>query len=443
MLTLIKGGRIIDPGKRDGIADILIRDQKIIAIDEIETGGGQKNLKRSDETPDLTIDASGKIICPGLIDMHVHLREPGQEYKETIETGCMAAAKGGFTTICCMPNTRPVNDNPQITEYIIAQALKAAATRVLPVGSISRGLSGKQLSEFNEMKQAGAVAVSDDGRPVVDSLLMRRALEYAKGFGLLVISHCEDLSLAGSGAMNEGTTATRLGLAGIPNAAESIMVMRDIALCALTRAPLHIAHVSTKESIDAIRKARKSGIPVTAETAPHYFTLTEEAVANYNTYAKMNPPLRTHGDREAVQEGLCDGTIDVIATDHAPHADMDKNVEFDQAANGIVGLETALGLGLRLVAQKVLTLTELIVRMSKRPAEILGIENDLVPGAIADITIIDPDLEYKVDSNTFISKGRNTPFNGMPLKGKVVWTLVGGRVVFEDSSANKNRPVAD
>ncbi|MBU4316944.1 MAG: dihydroorotase [Proteobacteria bacterium] len=428
MLTLIRGGRIVDPGNMDGVGDILIEEDRIIQIGS-NPDPGSAGLSRK---PDRVIDAAGKIVSPGLIDMHVHLREPGQEYKETIETGCRAAASGGFTTICCMPNTHPVNDNAQIVEYIISRAKKVGLVRVLPVGAISMGLAGNQLSEYSEMKNAGAVAVSDDGRPVSDSLLMRRALEYAKGFGLLVISHCEDLSLSANGSMNEGVTSTRMGLAGIPNAAESIMVLRDIALCELTGAPLHIAHVSTKESVEAIRRAKQRGIPVTAETAPHYFTLTEEAVKNYNTHAKMNPPLRTEKDVAAIQEALADGTLDVIATDHAPHAETEKNLEFDQASNGIVGLETSLALGLNLVGQNILTLSALIEKMSINPAKILGIQNHLVPGAYADITLIDPEVIFEVDAAQFKSKGRNTPFNGWQLKGRALLTMVGGRVVFED-----------
>jgi dihydroorotase len=412
----------------DGVADILIEEDRIVQI------GGNPAMDAAgvSRKPDRLIDAKGKIVTPGLIDMHVHLREPGQEYKETIETGCRAAASGGFTTICCMPNTSPVNDNAQIVEYILSQARKAGLVRVLPVGAISMGLAGQQLSEFSEMKNAGAVAVSDDGRPVTDSLLMRRALEYAKGFGLLVISHCEDLCLSANGSMNEGITATRMGLSGIPNLSESIMILRDIALCELTGAPLHIAHVSAKESVEAIRWAKQRGIPVTAETAPHYFTLTEDAVRNYNTHAKMNPPLRTERDVAAIQEALADGTLDVIATDHAPHADTEKNLEFDQAANGIVGLETSLPLGLNLVGQNILSLPALIEKMAKKPAKILGIQADLIPGALADITIIDPEKIFEVDADQFKSKGRNTPFNGWQLKGKAVLTMAGGRVVFED-----------
>ena len=430
MLTLIKGGRVVDPGSLDDIKDIYIEGDKIVHISA--PGEAGDSGEQSFGTPDRIISAQGKIVTPGLIDMHVHFREPGQEYKETIETGSMAAACGGFTTVCCMPNTDPVNDNPQIVEFILSQAKKAGKVRVLPVGAISVGLNGKQLSEFSEMKKAGAVAVTDDGRPVTDSLLMRRALEYAKGFGLFVISHSEDLALAANGAMNEGELATRMGVAGIPNAVESIMVMRDIALCDLTQSRLHIAHVSTKESVEAIRQAKAKGVPVTAETAPHYFTLTERAVRGYNTNAKMNPPLRTEKDMLAIQEGLADGTLDVIATDHAPHADMEKNLEFDKAANGIVGLETSLSLGLNLVRQNILTLSGLIEKMAKNPAKILGMNNDLVPGAVADLTVIDPEKPFEVNAQNFKSKGRNTPFDGWPLKGKAVTTLFNGNIVYED-----------
>jgi len=339
MLMRIKGGRVIDPGNLDGIMDILIADGNIVEI--------KKDGFADDEYPEARIiDASDKIVTPGLIDMHVHLREPGHEYKETIETGCLAAAFGGFTAICCMPNTNPVNDCRQVTEYILQKAQASDSVRVYPVAAISKGLKGDGLCEYAELKEAGAIAVSDDGNPVQNSQLMRRALEYSKGFDLPVISHCEDLDLAAGGAMNEGGVATQLGLGGIPNASESIMVMRDIALCELTGVPVHIAHVSTRESVRAIKDAKKGGIPVTAETAPHYFSITDGAVKEYNTNAKMYPPLRSDQDREAVCQGIADGTIDVIATDHAPHSFIEKQVEFDRAANGIIGLETSVSLSL-------------------------------------------------------------------------------------------------
>ena len=412
MLMLIRGGRVIDPGNLDGIMDILIEDGKIVEI--------KKNILTSSkysesliEHPDTKIiDAYGKIVTPGLIDMHVHLREPGYEYKETIETGCRAAAFGGFTAVCTMPNTKPVNDCRQVTEYIIKKAQVADTIRVYPVAAISQGLEGNGLCEYGELKEAGAVALSDDGKPVINSQLMRKALEYAKGFGLLIISHCEDLDLVAGGVMNEGAVSTRVGLAGIPNAAESIMVMRDIALCELTGTPIHIAHVSTMESVRAIRDAKTRGLSVTAETAPHYFTITEESVKDYNTNMKMNPPLRSNHDREAVCQGLTDGTIDVIATDHAPHSFIEKEVEFDLAANGIIGLETSLSLSLKLVENGVITITDLVEKMSKNPARILGLENDLTVGRPADITIIDPDRSYQVDADSFQSLSRNTPFGG-------------------------------
>jgi dihydroorotase len=432
MLTLIKKGRVVDPSNLDGIMDILIDDDRIIEVvpsgKPVKSGSGL--LKR--RAPDRIIDASGKIVAPGLIDMHVHLREPGQEYKETIETGTLAAACGGFTAVCAMPNTMPVNDNRQITEYILKRSREAGNAIVYPVAAISKGLEGKSLCEYGDLREAGAIAITDDGRPVSNSRLMRRAMEYAKGFGLPVISHCEVSELSSGGAMNEGIVATRMGLAGIPNAAESIMVMRDIALCGLTGAHLHIAHVSAHESVNVIREAKRKGLPVTAETAPHYFTLTDEAVSGYDTNAKMNPPLRSDFDRKAILEGLADGTIDVIATDHAPHSSIEKDVEFDSAANGIVGLETSISLSLKLVEDGVLDISALIEKMSKNPARILGIERSITAGSIADITIIDPDAVYIVDSACFRSLGRNTPFNGWKMKGKAVLTMVGGKMVFDN-----------
>ncbi len=432
MLMLIRGGRVIDPGKLDGIMDILIEDGRIVEVGgQGSEVGGQRSEVRGQRPEVKVIDASGKIVAPGLMDMHVHFREPGHEYKETIETGCLSAAFGGFTAVCTMPNTNPVNDNSQVTEYILKKAGLADTVRVYPVAAISPGLQGKGLCEYGDLKDAGAIAVSDDGNPVTDSQLMRRALEYAKGFGLPVISHCEVLDLASNGVMNEGAVATRMGLVGIPNAAESIMVMRDIALCELTEASLHIAHVSTIESVRAIRDAKNRGVCVTAETAPHYFTLTEDAVQGYNTNAKMNPPLRSMQDREAVLEGLSDGTIDVIATDHAPHSSIEKEVEFDIAANGIIGLETSVSLGLKLVENGVITITDLIAKMSTNPARILGLDPGIKKGKPADITIIDPDITYKVDAAGFQSLSRNTPFDGWNMKGRAVLTMVGGKVVFE------------
>lgn len=426
MRILIRGARVIDPGCLDGLMDVLVQDGRIADIQP------EGVLKAPSGNDDGIIEAAGHILTPGLIDMHVHFREPGQEYKETIASGCRAAAAGGFTAVCTMPNTNPVNDNGQITRFIQSQAGKACGVRVYPAGAISKSLDGKSLSEFGELKDAGAVAVTDDGNPVMNSLMMRRAMEYAGGLGLLVISHCEDLDLAHGGSMNEGTIATHMGLSGIPNAAETIMVLRDIALCELTGARLHIAHVSTRESVRAIREAKKCGIPVTAETAPHYFSLTEDAVRDYRTHAKMNPPLRTQEDVDAICEGLADGTLDVIATDHAPHSPVEKEVEFDQAANGIIGLETSLALGLRLVESGVLSLGSLIEKMSIRPAGILGIPSGLKIGAAADITVMDPDRVWTVDAGKFQSISRNTPFDGWTLKGKAVLTMVNGIIVFEE-----------
>jgi len=429
MLTLIKGGRVLDPGNLDGIIDILIEDGKVAGI--IETANNMDRNGASEAEPDRTIDAEGKLVTPGLVDMHVHLRDPGHEYKETIQSGSMAAAAGGFTSICSMPNTSPVNDNRQVTEYILKKAALEGAVRVYPIGAISLGLKGESLCEYGDLKDAGAVAFSDDGRPVMNSLLMRRALEYAKGFGIPIISHCEDIDLADGGVMNEGVVATRMGLSGIPNAVESTMVIRDILLCELTEAPLHIAHVSTKESVQAIREAKSRGIPVTSETAPHYFTITDEIVKGYDTNAKMNPPLRSHGDREAIREGLADGTIDAIASDHAPHSTIEKDLEFDFAANGIIGLETSLSLSLKLVEEGILTITELIKKMSTNPSRIMGLENGLKIGNRADITIMDTDYEYIINTDMFKSLSRNTPFGGWEARGRAAATLVGGKVVYE------------
>ena len=423
MLIRIKGARILDPGNMDENKDIIVKDHLIYAIIDPD---------QKDPEPDIhIIDATGKILVPGLIDIHVHLREPGQEYKETIETGLMAAARGGFTAVCSMPNTNPVNDNSQVTKFIIQSGKEVGLSKVYPVGAITQGLQGNALAEIYDMKQAGIVAVTDDGKPVLNSNLMRRALEYCKGLNIPLFVHAEDTCLADDGSMNEGPFSTFWGIKGIPNAAETVMVVRDIALAELTGAPVHFCHISTKESVEAIRQAKKRGIGVTCETAPHYFTLTDEDVKNYDSNFKMNPPLRSEEDRKAVIQGLYDGTIDLIASDHAPHSIIEKDVEFDRAAFGIVGLETSLSLSLKLVHDGCLTIEMLVDKMAKQPAKIMGIHNDIKEGNIADLTIIDPDYEYVIDPSTFRSKSLNTPFSGMKVKGNAFLTMVNGKIVYQ------------
>ena len=438
MRIKIQGGRVIDPGNLDTTADIFIEHGKIVKIARIGKREIPQPESRIENRESRMIDASAKIVCPGFIDMHVHLREPGQEHKETIATGAKAAAWGGFTAVCAMPNTNPVNDNCAITESILNQAERANFARVYPVGAISMGLEGRRICEFDRLKACGAIAVSDDGNPVMDDRLMQAALTAAKSNDLAVISHCEDLNLAAGGVMNAGAVASRLGLAGISNASESAMVERDIALSESTGAPVHIAHVSTAESVQALRDAKSREIAVTAETAPHYFTLTDEAVREHGTLAKMNPPLRSSNDRAAIRQGLADGTIDAIATDHAPHSSREKAVEFNQAANGIIGLETAVSLGLKLVQDGVISITDLIEKMSSAPARILGLASGLQPGRPADITIIDPDVDYVVDVNQFQSLSRNCPFDRWRLKGRPVLTMVGGRIVYDGAQALKD-----
>ena len=421
MNILIKNGHIIDPANKvDEKLDLLVSDGKVAKL-------GKPGSLSADGAE--VIDAAGKLVVPGLIDLHVHLREPGYEYKETVATGAAAAKAGGFTAVCCMPNTSPVNDNRSVTELILSQAAKGASARVLPIGAITKGSKGEELSEIGELRDAGCVGISDDGRAVPGAAVMRRALEYAKTFDLPVISHCEDEGLAAKGVMNEGFVSTELGLRGIPNAAEDVIVARDIALAELTGARLHICHVSTRGAVRMIANAKQRGVRVTAETCPHYFSLTEEAVRGYNTLAKMNPPLRTAEDAAAVKQGLKDGTLDAIATDHAPHAADEKAVEFDAAPFGIVGLETAVGLSLKLVAEGVLTMPELVMRMSTAPAKIIKSGGgSLTVGAVADITIIDPQAEWTVTPAEFRSKSRNTPFEGWKLKGRATRTIVGGKL---------------
>jgi len=418
MNILIKNGHIIDPANKvDETLDLLIADGKIAKLGKpgsVAANGAE------------VIDASGKLVVPGLIDLHVHLREPGYEYKETVATGTAAAKAGGFTAVCCMPNTNPVNDCRSVTELILSQAAKASSARVLPIGAITKGSKGEELAEMGELRDAGCVGISDDGRPVMSAAVMRRAMEYSKIFDLPVVSHCEDASLAARGVMNEGFVSTELGLRGIPNAAEDVMTARDIELAELTGAKLHICHVSTAGAVRLIREAKQRGVRVTAENCPHYFTLTDEAVRGYNTLAKMNPPLRTGEDVAAIRQGLKDGTIDAIATDHAPHAWDEKSVEFDAAPFGIVGLETSVGLSLKLVQEGVLSMSQLIERMSTTPGRIIGRGGTLSAGAAADITIIDPNMEWTVDATEFKSRSKNTPFSGSKLTGRAVQTIVGG-----------------
>jgi dihydroorotase len=378
---------------------------------------------------------SGLVVCPGLIDMHVHLREPGQEHKETVATGCAAAVAGGFTAVACMPNTSPVNDNAGVTTYILQKAAEAGLARVYPIGAVSRGQNGEQLAEIAELREAGCVAVSDDGRPVATAILMRRALEYAGMFGMPVIEHCEEQTLKSDGVAHEGFQASALGLRGIPGEAESIMALRDISLAELTKGVLHIAHMSARQTLDAVRYGKSRGVSVTCEVTPHHFVLTDEwlsAPLPYDTNAKMNPPLRETADRDAMLQGLADGSIDAIATDHAPHHRDEKHVEFDHAPFGITGLETAVSLCFdRLVHRGVIGLPRLIELLSVNPARILGVSGGaLTEGSPADVTILAPDLPVTVSAATMRSKSKNTPFNGWKLRGGVAATLIGGRTAY-------------
>lgn len=425
MKIVIHGGTVIDPANnREAALDILIEDGHIWAVDRPGSFLG---------VGDTGIDASGLIVAPGFVDMHVHLREPGFEYKETVLTGTQSAVAGGFTAVACMANTNPVNDNGSVTRYMIEKAQAANLARVFPIGALSKGLKGESLADIGEMAEAGAVAISDDGRPVMDGNLMRRALEYCSMFNLPISVHEEDLHLAAGGVMNEGPTALRLGLKGIPNAAEDVMVARDIILSRLTGGRLHIAHASTRGAVALVRQAKAEGLPVTAEAAPHHFSLTEDAVEGYNTNAKMAPPLRQKEDVEAIKEGLCDGTIDAIATDHAPHHRDEKDVEFDQALNGIIGLKTALPLTLKLVTEGVFSLREAIRKLTVNPARILGLPHGtLSVNAPADVVIFDPQRTWNVAPGQLRSKSKNTPFGGWDVTGYVVLTMVGGRVVYDE-----------
>jgi dihydroorotase len=420
---LVKGGRVVDPASRvDGIRDILIEGGKIKAIGARLEGRGVE-----------VIEAKGMLVFPGLIDMHAHLRDPGRPDKETIASGSRAAALGGFTSVCCMANTDPVIDNPAVVEYVLAKA-KGAAVNIFPVAAVTKGLKGEELAEMGRCFAEGAIAFSDDGKPVMRADMMRRAIEYAGQFGSFVISHSEDSDLSRGGVMNESALSTEIGLAGAPALAEEIMVARDIML-AREFGRVHIAHVSTAGAVGLLRQAKKDGVAVTCETCPQYFSLTEEAVRDYDTNAKVNPPLRSQADRRAVIQGLKDGVIDVIATDHAPHTTEEKKVEFDCALSGMVGLETALALVMtKLVNAKVITLKQAIAKLSSTPAKILNLPNKgtLKPGADADVIVVDPKAEWVVDPAKFASKSRNTPFGGWKLHGKVICTIVGGKAVVRD-----------
>lgn len=424
MRILIKGGHVIDPENNiDKVTDIYINEGIIQEVGEgleDELSGVEMEI----------INAEGLTVVPGLVDMHVHLRDPGQEYKEDIETGTRAAVMGGVTSVACMPNTKPVVDNQTVVSYIINKAKECGYVNVYPIGAVSKGMEGKELAEIGEMKFAGAVAISDDGKPVYNSSLMRRAIQYSNMFDIKVISHCEDYGLADEGSMNEGFTATKLGLKGIPNAAEDVQIARDIIIAESLGMPVHIAHVSTKGGVELVRQAKARGVQVTCETCPHYFSLTDEACDGFNTLAKMNPPLRTPEDVEAIKQGLKDGTIDAIVTDHAPHHPDEKNCEFALALNGIVGLETSLGLGIKyLVKEGIISMSELVEKMSLNPSKILGIsKGTLGEGKIADVTIFDENEKWTVDITKLNSKSKNSPYDGFELYGKPKYVIVGGRI---------------
>jgi dihydroorotase len=422
----IHGGQVVDPLAGTVKAqDLLIQGSRVVGVlpgDVPEDRGPRIEV----------IDASGWFVVPGLIDMHVHLREPGQEHKETVATGALAGVVGGYSALACMPNTDPVNDRGSVTRFILERARQADLLHIYPIGAITLGQGGKTLTDFADLHSAGAIAVSDDGRPVENRECMARAMIHARRHGLTIVSHCEDLSLSAGGLMHEGSISTRLGLKGIPAASEEVMVRREIGLARETRCPVHIAHVSTAGSVQLIREAKEEGLPVTAETAPHYFTLDHGAVLEYNTCAKMNPPLRAPEDVEAVKRGLTDDVIDVIATDHAPHSTLEKDVDFETAAFGIIGLETALPLTLALIRQGILTLPQAVRKLSLNPARILQVEGGcLKEGNAADLAIIDPEFSYTLDAGEIHSKSKNSPFLGRMLKGRNMLTMVGGRVVWK------------
>jgi dihydroorotase len=433
MALLLKGGRIIDPSQDlDVVGDVLIEGEKVA-----HAGSSLNDLRRDDGLE--VIDCTGQIVAPGFIDVHCHLREPGREDVETVATGARAAAAGGFTAVCAMPNTDPVTDNQAAVGFIVRQAQRAGSARVYPIGAVSVGQKGEALAEFGEMVGAGAVAVSDDGKPVATAQLMRTALEYARTFGIPVADHCEEMSLARGGAMNEGIVSARLGLKGIPSEAEEIMAIRDILLARRTGGHVHLCHMSTRGSVELIRWGKDRGIRVTAEVCPHHLSLTEDAVEGYDTNAKMNPPLRTADDVAALQEAVRDGTIDLVATDHAPHHYDEKEREFSDAPNGIVGLETALAVvATHLVVPGILSWPTLIDRMSTTPARVFGLTGGtLRRESVADVTIFDPSAEWTVDPDQFLSKGRNSPYRGKRLTGRATCTIVGGRVVYQNREGGR------
>ena len=430
MQTLIKNGQVIDPANQlNGPFDILINNRKIEAIEP------QGNISGSKLKDVPVLDAKNCVVAPGFCDMHVHFREPGHEYKETIETGSASAAAGGFSTVAVMPNTSPVNDNRSITELIFSQAKKTNLVNVFPIGAITKGLKGESLSDMGELKEAGCIGYSDDGRPVMDSELMRRAFEYSRMFGLPCIQHSEILDLTREGCMNEGIISTELGLKGMPVEAEDIMVFRDICLLRKTGGRLHVAHISSGGAVELVRQAKAKGLPVTCEVAPHHFTLTEEACRNYDTNAKMSPPLRTHEDLELIKEGLRDGTIDIIATDHAPHDVADKQMEFSKACFGIVGLETALPLTLKMVDEKVITLQKAVDLLTHQPCRLFNLDKGtLGVGKDADIVIFNPKTQYAIEPEKFKSRSKNSPYKGWKVRGKVLHTLVAGKTVYSASN---------